>query len=473
MKAFKIPISNICSDHFFRADFKYHSFIVDANWNIFNAPEDMTIRLADVLREDYIQFSYEDDEYKGIPTGQSYIDEDGDVIGFQPVTKEDHPGRLKYAVSSEHILLSSLRLAKVPALNLSLANMGEYVFSNGFYSFKVQNGWDRRFVLYLLRNKRIKQLLDESIYRGIGISAFRSEDLLKIKIRNVAIDVQQTAVTKITSIERVIKKKKTEILSHQEIIDKVFTAAFDIDSKILYDIAAEKSVLSKSSDLVFNNSNIRFSFRWDKTVAIQEKMIEMCTHCKRLDRYIISTKNGWSPECSEAATLYRVLGIDAIQKSAILALENVKFTDQTGKNVELYTVKNGDFFVSRGNTTDLVAMASVADIPEEDEEPIVFPDLMIRVEFNGQVNKLYMAYAFNSFIGRLYFKYASKGKNQTMVKISQKELKDFYVPIPLLDEQQRIVEKIQAEIDQQNAVKAEIIKLRSEIDSIIEEAIRG
>lgn len=86
-------------------------------------------------------------------------------------------------------------------------------------------------------------------------------------------------------------------------------------------------------------------------------------------------------------------------------------------------------------------------------------------------NKEYMAFIFNSFIGRLYFKHSTKGKNQTMVKVSPRELNDFYVPIPTSNIQQHIVDKIHSEISKQDKIKSEIAKLRAKIDQIVENTI--
>ena len=57
-----------------------------------------------------------------------------------------------------------------------------------------------------------------------------------------------------------------------------------------------------------------------------------------------------------------------------------------------------------------------------------------------------------------------------MVKVSERELLEFRVPIPNLCEQQRIVDEIQAEIDKQNEIKNQIAILRMEIDKIGESA---
>ena len=161
-----------------------------------------------------------------------------------------------------------------------------------------------------------------------------------------------------------------------------------------------------------------------------------------------------------------MLGIDSINDDGLMSFENIKYTDETCTNIESFYIKKGDFFVSRGNTIDLVAMASI--IVEDLEENYIFPDLMIRLEFDkSRINSEYLALVFNSIIGRLYFKYVSKGKNQTMVKISSNELHNFLLPIPSYEEQYQLVMSIREEINHQKEINSKIQFLRQQIDNII------
>lgn len=197
MDFFSIAFDNISVDRYLRIDKKYHEITSGSGFNIFHSKAKNKVSLSEIIREDYENFQYEDGiEYKGIPTGQTYIDEDGEMISYQTVTLDDHPNRLKYKISKNHILISSLRLAKSPALLYENIDFEKCVFSNGFYSFLVTNGWNQKFVLYLLRANAVKQLIDNNIYRGIGISSYKAEDLLKIKVRNVPIQEQESAAEK-------------------------------------------------------------------------------------------------------------------------------------------------------------------------------------------------------------------------------------------------------------------------------------
>ncbi|WP_409969198.1 restriction endonuclease subunit S [Bengtsoniella intestinalis] len=297
-------------------------------------------------------------------------------------------------------------------------------------------------------------------------------DLKNIKVPFIEYHAAKIFIDDIVPIESEINNLKSQLLPVKSTIDRVISQEFELNIEALKEIDNVKIIKSTLTDLSFNNSNHRFSPRWNKAGLIQEKLIGMKSVFELLGNHIISTQNGWSPECTEASSLFQVLGIDAINKDSHIQFNNVKFSDIYSPNFDKYIVKDNDFFVSRGNTTDLVALASIATITDEISDT-VFPDLMIRIDFKQTINKQYMAYIFNSFIGRLYFKYASKGKNQTMVKISKKELHDFYVPVPKIDIQNKIVNKIQQEINNQNAIKAEIAQLRAQIDEIIEGAIKN
>lgn len=193
--------------------------------------------------------------------------------------------------------------------------------------------------------------------------------------------------------------------------------------------------------------------------------------CKPLEKYIVEAKNGWSPECDENATSYKVLSLDALCHDTTLNLSCVKASNIERKDFEQFAINDGDFLVSRGNGSDeLVGLASIAHIQEQDSI-IIYPDIMIKVELSPEIDKQYLAYAINSSFGRLFFKYVSKGSNKK--KITPVELGQFILPLPDLKRQGKIVSSIKAIFDRQNEIKREIEKLRMEIDTIITETMLG
>ncbi|MBL8676698.1 MAG: restriction endonuclease subunit S, partial [Alphaproteobacteria bacterium] len=225
------------------------------------------------------------------------------------------------------------------------------------------------------------------------------------------------------------------------------------------------------NNIIYHNPNLRSSVRWHKIAPIQKVMYKNNPYIKKLGKYIVSTRNGWSPNCKESDSNLCVFGVNSISADSIIKYTDLKYSNETRNNISDFYVNENDLFISRGNTTDLVALASVAkDLPED--QNFIFPDLFIKIEPNDHfLNKEYLAFIFNSIIGRLYFKYSAKGKNQTMVKVSSDELTNFYLPIPPIKTQIKIVDEIKAELDKQSGVKNQIEHKKSKIKEIIEKAI--
>ena len=472
MRIFTINLADCANEKTLRSDYKFHYGMSDNGWNLFDTPTIGNVRLSEILREDYNLCPYDEgEEYRGIPTGQAYLDEDGDIIDYQYVTLDNHPERLKYSVTSDNILISSLRQAKSPALCFNEPNIKEYVFSNGFYIFKALDNWEPRFILYVLRSQKITNFINNVIYRGIGISSYNVSDLLNVQIRNVPVSEQRQALAHIKPFEDEIRKLKANRVSTKSIIDDVLTSEFGIDAHSLHEIASETIASTDFYHIALNNSSLRFSNRWNKASRIQDCLRQMSEHFRQLSKHISKTQNGYSPECSDDASELQVLALDSLDYCGKLLTDRVKFSDTGRRDIEKFLLSDGDFLISRGNGSDgLISLASIASI-NEDSPRTIFPDIMIRVTFHETVDVLYMAYVFNSFIGRLYFPFAAKGSN--IKKTSKKELYDFYVPLPRLEEQKRIALEIQSAIDAQSHTEMQISQLREKIDTIIEYTLKA
>lgn len=467
-----IKLTNFINDELLRIDTKFHILNSKIGWNIFEVKNKELISLKNILKPYYENFDYQDDEeYKGIPTGREYLNEFGDIIGFQIVTKEEHPNRLKYKIDDKCILISSLKGARTPALTFDF-DLSEYVFSNGFYIFQIVESWNKKFVLYLLRTDILKNVLDNHIYRGIGISSYQESDFLKIQIPNISLNIQNEIVKKLEPIEQEIQNLKLQKKEHLEIVNEVFADEFNINLQKVFELDSIKSFSLKLQNVDSRNDLIRTSYKWHKLETIQSFMYEKIDSIEKLGKFITQTKNGWSPESSEIEEGIPVLGQEHILKKGIIDLNPTKYTTLTKSNIQDFFVKQNDFFVSRGNTVELVALAGV--VLEDIEQDIIYPDLYIKIDFNDElVDKQYMAFLFNSFIGRIYFKHVAKGKNQTMVKVSSKELLEFYLPLPDLTKQQQIVEKIKFQIDAQKLIDNQIEQKQKEISDLIYQCVQG
>ncbi len=311
--------------------------------------------------------------------------------------------------------------------------------------------------------------------QGKGYPTLKEDDLKYIKFSKHIIDTfikkENEILLKTNTLNLEIAKLKYSKLKTLDIINKVFGDEFKIDLSILKALDETRKLNVKFSNLNADNSNIRSGIRWSKMQFIQKELYKNVDCIKTLGYYISKSNNGWSPLSVENGEGTPILGQESFSFDGILNIEPSKFTEQTKNNINDFYINQGDFFVSRGNTVDLVALACVVE--NEITEDILYPDLFIKVAFDEKIiSKKYLAFVFNSFIGRLYFKYVAKGKNQTMVKISSIELENFHFPLPNIEKQAEIVEKIKSQIDAQNILDIQIAEKQNQINEIVEKAIK-
>ncbi len=468
MKCITIKLNQISEDKCFRNDVKFHSFYKETKWNIFGVHNNNLAKLGDVLILDQKSFNFENDcEYKGIPTGQAYIDEDGDIIDCQIVTKDNHPNRLKYMVTKDNILLSSLRLARAPALNFDISDLYNYVFSNGFYVFKVQKGWNTQFVYYLLRSKTLKKILDSSIYRGIGISSYKYEDLYKVKIKNLTLHEQCNAIEKITPLNISIKKIKKSLFSTQNIIDEVFKRTFNFNYEKFEELKTIKK-FNTSTASFSNNPDLRFSAKFHRNAGefVMQELSSITT--KKIKHYLaepIILGASISPtNYSEDGETYYI-SMATIKNWEFSSDEAKTVSQEYAKSKKQKTVKKDDILIARSGEGTIGKVAII----EDDDIEGVFADFTMRVRLKDYLPKFayyYFRTTYFQYLIEIYKK--GLGNNTNIFPIV---IKEFPVPDISIKEQERILDEIQIEVDKQNQIRAEILNLRSQIDKIIEDAI--
>ena len=459
MKIINKKLSEISSHMYARMDYKY--------WNTCETVKfESYVLLKDMF--EMINGSVQTSNYVSDKTSVPYI-RIGDI---------DY----KYGLSTEECIfldecadISEEKILK--KYDLILATIGATVGKIGLADKAIGGTHSNNTIVLRPIDKTINMKFYEKLFQTnyfinyiFGLVAQKAQPNLQpyeienIKIPIVENTVQKNCMKEVADIEKKIDALKKKVKSKKVIMDEVFIKEFQIDHKTMKDIDNNKIFIRDLSGITLRNSHVRNSCRWNKAILIQNCLIGS-TECVKLGKYIVETKNGWSPSCSEYGD-YQVLGLDAINFNGILSFDNPKFSSDTKTNISEYFVKDGDFFVSRGNTKDLVSMASVASV-QNDTPPTVYPDLMIRVKFSKDVDVNYMAYIFNSFIGRLYFKYSTKGKNQTMVKVSPYELSEFLVPLPNIQKQHEIVKIIDREVEAQQLLRKEMDKYRRQIDELI------
>ena len=430
------------------------------------ALKQFTINFQELAQDEFLREDGE--EYKGIPTGQSYLDEDGEIKDFQLATLDDHPGRLKYKVTKDNIIISSLRLAKSPALSIENNDLSSYVFSNGFYIYKVGKDWNKKFILYVLRTKRLKSVLDSNIYRGIGISAYKDDDLKRIKIPLLSKENQDQIVAQIEPIENKIKDLKSQIDLVQEVINKVFAREFRFDLEKFEKLKKIKNFYLDLSSFA-NNRDTRQSVKFHREAGIFIiKQLKNITN-KKIKHFIVEPivlgKSVSPADYDDNGDYFYV---------SMANIKNWKFESEDAKLVsnayssqnENKTVAKGDILIARSGEGTI---GKVALIDDEDLRGI-FADFTMRMRLKNY-NPLFAYYYFRTEYFQYLIEVNKKGLgNNTNIFPSQIQ------ELPMIDidleKQQKIVDEIKTELDRQDEMKKKIVAERNKIDEIIEKAIK-
>lgn len=458
---------NFCTDTYIRIDLKYRLFADKLKFNVWNTDRVKPLSFfmihikSNILKKGDLDKIYNLIDLKSI--GRR-------INRLSNIQKVENISSDKILLEYGDILIPKLEPKKGQFfLNL---NHKQYLGSTELIEYRINKEFIKpKFLYYILVSN---EMLKAFSYLESGKTHRRVQviDLLKVKIPLIDLGIQNKVIEKIEPLEKQIQELKSHKKEHLEIINDVFSDEFNINLDEVQKLDNTRQFNLKLKDTVLKNDFLRISFKWHKLETIQSYMYEDIECIEKLSKFIINTKNGWSPESSEIEEGTPILGQEHILKDGKISLSASKFTTLTKSNIKDFYIKQNDFFVSRGNTVELVAMAGV--VVDDIEDNIIYPDLYIKIDFDEEcINKQYMAYLFNSFFGRIYFKHVSKGKNQTMVKISSKELYDFYLPVPTKDIQQELIIKIKTQIDNQKNIDKQIEEKQSEISFIIEDCIKA
>ena len=163
-------------------------------------------------------------------------------------------------------------------------------------------------------------------------------------------------------------------------------------------------------------------------------------------------RNGHSAKATTNPSGIRTLNLTAVTQGNF-SDANTKLTVADPHRVRELWLTRGDILVQRSNTPDLVGTTAMYAGPDE---WAIFPDLLIRVRVGEKVLPEYATLVLQSRRGRSYFKSRAKGLAGSMPKIDQSTIENFTIPVPSLDEQERVVAEVREQVDRVSHVSAEL-----------------
>ena len=186
---------------------------------------------------------------------------------------------------------------------------------------------------------------------------------------------------------------------------------------------------------------------------------------------------GWSPQCDNYPANddeWGVLKVGAVNGWSFDAKEQKRLPDDLVPLVE-YEVMPGDILMSRANTTELVGRIVIV---EEVRPKLIFCDKHYRIRLNRErLDPKYLFYFLRSPAGHVEFELAASGASNSMQNISQETVRNVWLPVPPIEEQLHIAERISIQlrkIDQlQQATERSLALSRERRSALIAAAVTG
>ena len=317
---------------------------------------------------------------------------------------------------------------------------------------------NKKFVLWYLN------LIVKPLFQTTYTSKYLSKDELgRIKIPLIPKIKQDKIVAQIEPIEKKIKELKVQITPVQEVINKVFAREFWFDLEKF-----EKVKKEKIFEVDFNKINtplLRSTIVQNKPSSNFLRLFLKKNTIFLKDVITKPIKRGKQPDYTEYGI--RVIKTLNIQKGKITFDEvqfvSEKFLNNNEENAGIY--QNDLLLTSTGMGRGKFALY-------EDEETC-FADShvsIIRLKKEKFI-PYFLNYYCQSFFGLEQLKYIEMNIKGTP-EIYETQLNYFQIPDIHLKSQQKIVDNIKAELDNQEELNKNIETERNKIEEIVEKAIR-
>lgn len=185
-------------------------------------------------------------------------------------------------------------------------------------------------------------------------------------------------------------------------------------------------------------------------------------------------RNGWSPQCDNDPA-----GTPVLKLGAVLGFRfdpsAIKYTSLPTDPKAHYWSTEGDIFISRSNTPELVGHAAIYS---GKPSPCIYPDLLMKMRTKpATANPKFVVYWLRGREARTYIRTHATGASSTMKKITQGDVCSLPFPKIPLEEQRHVVaylNAIQAEVDEMRRLQAWDTVLINQVEqSILEKAFRG
>ena len=358
-----------------------------------------------------------------------------------------------------------------------------YIFDEN----QIEIDYFKRFV----RSQSFIQALKDQVKGGIK-TEIKAKHFLRLEIHLPDLESQKDTVSffmrienemhdlsgEITHQQTFLKQLRQRIL--QEAIEGRLTAEWrkqnpalisgdNHASKLLEKIRAEKGRLNKEKIRIKKDKQL-------PPIADAEMPFDLpdgWLWCRLGDIILHLPRNGYSPKEVARETSIKSLKLGATTYGIFNPREFKYIADEIPED-SVYWLEPEDILIQRSNSLDYVGVSAIYTGKSKE---FIFPDLMIKIKIMRPlaVNLIYII--LSSPLIRDYFRSRAKGSQQTMPKINQGVVINASLPIPPIDEQTAIVERVDKLMGIIDKLEKQVSERKDQAEmlmqSVLREAVAG
>jgi type I restriction enzyme, S subunit len=186
---------------------------------------------------------------------------------------------------------------------------------------------------------------------------------------------------------------------------------------------------------------------------------------RRLKHCITSLEQGWSPQCDAQPAdenEWGVLKVGCVNKESFSEKQNKKLPESLAPDPRL-EIKDIDILVSRANTRELLGLAALAENPRP---KLILCDKLFRFRARSEFfNSKFLVQVLRAKPSRSQIESSTNGASSSMQNIGQGVLKNLWISMPPVAEQEQIIVHIASESASLNIT---ISRLEHEIELLRE-----
>lgn len=360
-----------------------------------------------------------------------------------------------------------------------------YVFDED----QIEIEYFKRFV----RSQAFIQALQDQVKGGIK-TEIKPKHFLPLEIHLPNLEIQKDIVSFFKSVEGEIDELGSEISAQIEYLNKLRQAVLqeaiegkltaewrkqnpnlingeNHASKLLEKIKTEKERLIKEGKIKKDSSRAQSRGKPLAPIADAEKPFDLpdgWVWCKLGDVILHLPRNGYSPKEVAHETSIKSLKLGATTYGTFNPREFKYIADEIPED-SVFWLEPEDILIQRSNSLDYVGVSAIYTGKSKE---FIYPDLMMKIKIMRPLSVNLIYNFLSSPLIRDYFRSRAKGSQQTMPKINQGVVINASLPIPPIDEQSAIVDRVGKVMGMIDELEKQVSERKDQAEMLMQSVLR-